>query len=86
MADNRKNYLFSIIDSRSRSGKPLIITTNLKLDELKNPSNLAHARIYDHIVERYAPILFAGNNFREDNAASTKAAARGIVSPDSKIT
>jgi len=48
---------------------------------LKHPLDLAHARIYDRILERCAPILFAGKNFREDNAASTKAAARGIVTP-----
>ena len=32
-----------------RSNKPLIVTTNLKLDELKHPPDLAHARIYDRI-------------------------------------
>ncbi len=73
--------MFSIIDSRYRSSKPLIVTSNLKLDELKHPPDLAHACIYDRILERCAPILFAGKNFREDNAASTKAAARGIVTP-----
>ena len=71
--------MFSIIDSRYRSGKPLIVTTNLKLDEIKHPPDLAHARIYDRILERCAPILFAGKNFREDNAASTKVAARKII-------
>ena len=29
----------------------MIITTNLKLAELKNPPDLAHARIYDRILE-----------------------------------
>ena len=76
--------MFSIVDSRYRSGRPLIVTTNLKLDELKHPPDLAHARIYDRILERCAPILFAGKNFREDNAASTKAAARAIVLPDNQ--
>ena len=74
--------MFSIVDSRYRSGKPLIVTTNLKLDELKHPPDLAHARIYDRILERCAPILFAGKNFREENADSTKAVARAIVSSD----
>ena len=76
--------MFSIVDSRYRSGKPLIVITNLKLGELKHPLDLAHARIYDRILERCAPILFAGKNFREDNAASTKAAARAIASPHNK--
>ena len=29
----------------------MIITTNLKLGELKSPPDLAHARIYDRILE-----------------------------------
>ena len=52
--------MFFVIDSRYRSRRPMIITTNLKLAELKNPPDLAHARIYDRILERCAPILFAG--------------------------
>ena len=77
--DYAMEQMFSIVDSRYRSGKPLVVTTNLKLDELKHPPDLAHARIYDRILERCAPILFAGKNFREDNAANMKAAAREIV-------
>ena len=37
---------------------------------LKNPPDLAHARIYDRILERCAPILFDGKNFREENAGA----------------
>ena len=71
--------MFFVIDSRYRSRRPMIITTNLKLAELKNPPDLAHARIYDRILERCAPILFAGKNFREENAGATKQAAKDIV-------
>ena len=42
-------------------------------------SDLSHARIYDRILERCAPILFAGKNFREENAGATKQAAKDIV-------
>ena len=71
--------MFFVIDSRYRSRRPMIISTNLKLDELKNPLDLAHARIYDRILDRCAPILFAGKNFREENAGATKQAAKDIV-------
>ena len=71
--------MFFVIDSRYRSRRPMIITTNLKLAELKNPPDLAHARIYDRILERCAPILFDGNNFREENAGATRQAAKDIV-------
>lgn len=57
----------------------MLRTTNLKLDEIKHPPDLAHARIYDRILERCAPILFAEKNFREKNADGTKSAAREII-------
>ena len=72
--------MFFVIDSRYRSRRPMIITTNLKLGELKNPPDLAHARIYDRILERCAPILFDGKNFREENAGATREAAKELVS------
>ena len=71
--------MFFVIDSRYRSRRPMIITTNLKLSELKNPPDLAHARIYDRILERCAPILFDGKNFREENAGATRQIAKDIV-------
>ena len=77
--DYAMEQMFFVIDSRYRSRRPMIITTNLKLAELKNPPDLAHARIYDRILERCAPILFAGKNFREENAGATKQAAKDIV-------
>ena len=77
--------MFTVIDSRYRSKKPLIVTTNLKLEEIKNPPDLAHARIYDRILERCAPVLFSGKNFREEGAMATKAAAKEIVRKDNKI-
>ena len=77
--DYAMEQMFFVIDSRYRSRRPMIITTNLKLAELKNPPDLAHARIYDRILERCAPILFAGKNFREENAGATKQAAKDLV-------
>ena len=73
--------MFFVIDSRYRSRRPMIITTNLKLSELKNPPDLAHARIYDRILERCAPILFAGKNFREENAGGYQAGGEGHCEP-----
>ena len=59
---------YNVIDSRYRSRKPLIVTTNLTLDSLQNPLDTAHARIYDRLLEMCAPILFTGENFRRETA------------------
>ena len=73
--------VFAVIDARYRSRKPLVVTTNLTLDALKHPNDLAHARIYDRILEICAPILFGGENLRVDKANETKTAARSLLLP-----
>ncbi|MGN8678217.1 ATP-binding protein [Oscillospiraceae bacterium HCP3S3_F4] len=62
--------VFNVIDSRYRSKKPMIVTTNLTLNELKHPVDLAHARIYDRILERCVPLKINNQNIRELNAAA----------------
>ena len=52
--------VYNVIDSRYRSRKPLIVTTNLTLQEIQNPEDTAHARIYDRLLEMCLPIHFSG--------------------------
>ena len=60
--------VYNVIDSRYRSGKPLIVTTNLTLEELQNPEDTAHARIYDRLTEMFYPVCITGENFRKTKA------------------
>ena len=60
--------VFNVIDSRYRSGKPLIVTTNLTLDDLRNPEDTAHSRIYDRLLSMCVPVRFTGDNFRQEAA------------------
>ncbi len=60
--------VYNVIDSRYRSQKPLIVTTNLTLEELQNPEDSAHARIYDRLIEMCTPVRITGENFRKARA------------------
>lgn len=60
--------IYNIIDSRYRSRKPLIVTTNLTLDEIRHPQGTAHARIYDRLLEMCVPISYIGVSFRRETA------------------
>ena len=60
--------LFGVVDSRYQSRKPMIVTTNLTLEELKHPSDLAHERIYDRLLERCVPVKMNGENIRTVHA------------------
>ena len=58
--------IYNIIDGRYRSRKPLIVTTNLTLTELKKPQDTAHARIYDRLLELCTPIACTGPSMRKN--------------------
>lgn len=57
--------LFNVIDSRYRTRKPLIVTTNLTLNELKNTTDLSYKRIYDRVLEMCMPVQIEGVSIRD---------------------
>ena len=60
--------IYNIVDSRYHSRKPLIVTTNLTLDEIRYPQDTAHARIYDRLLEMCVPVSCIGVSFRKETA------------------
>jgi DNA replication protein DnaC len=70
-AERKSEYMqemvFNIIDSRYRAGLPMIITTNLTIDEIKKPQEVSYSRIYDRIIERCFPVEVSGNSRRRQN-------------------
>ena len=74
-----REQVFSVIDSRYRSQLPMIVTTNLSLEELKDTTDLSRARIYDRVLERCLPIRVNEQNIRELNQAAVLARAKQIL-------
>lgn len=62
--------LFGVVDSRYQSRKPMIVTTNLTLEELRHPSDLAHERIYDRLLERCVPVKMKRGSRRSGKVAA----------------
>ena len=75
-----REQVFSVIDSRYRSQLPMIVTTNLSLEELKDITDLSKARIYDRVMERCLPIKVNDQNIRELNQAAVLARAKQLLS------
>lgn len=65
-SDYMQEMVFNIIDARYRAGLPIIITTNLSIDEIKKPQTVGNARIYDRIIERCFPIEVEGKSRRRE--------------------
>jgi DNA replication protein DnaC len=71
--------VYNVIDSRYHSRRPLIVTTNLSLQDLQHPQDTAHARIYDRLLEMCAPIRFSGENFRRATAQDKLARLKNLM-------
>ena len=48
--------LFEIIDARYLSKRPMIVTTNLSLMEMGNPSQMEYKRVFDRVIGMTCPI------------------------------
>lgn len=71
--------IFSVIDWRYRSGKPLIITTNLPLAQLKQETKIEKKTIYDRILERCIPVKIDGVSRREAMANDNMQTMKSIL-------
>lgn len=70
--------VYTVIDERYKAGKPLIVTTNLSLRELKEPKSMTHQRIYSRVLEMCVPVYFPPKGYRKSAAADKMALAREI--------
>lgn len=72
--------VFDVINRRWESGLPLIVTTNLSLDEIKTfkDEDMMRRRIYDRILEMCKPILISGESKREQSGKYKMDMLRGI--------
>lgn len=72
--------VYNVIDSRYTASKPLIVTTNLTLSEMRNTAIQTDLRrIYDRILEMCVPILFQGESKRKDKATEKQNKLREIL-------
>lgn len=61
--------VYNIIDGRVRANKPMIITSNLELNDMMECEDIRKKRIYDRILECCYPMYVGGKSFRMMKAA-----------------
>ena len=62
--------VYDIIDSRYRTGKPIIITTNMRLPDMQSCEDIRYNRIYDRLFEMCYPVKMDGKSWRKREAAA----------------
>ena len=61
--------VYNVVDSRYRAKRPIILTTNLSMEEMKENLDIRYTRIYDRIFEMCYPMQFKGLSWRKGEAA-----------------
>ena len=60
----KMEQVFEVIDSRYGTKKPMIVTTNLSLQQMQNEPNIRQRRVYERIFEVCHPVEFNGPSWR----------------------
>lgn len=71
--------VMSIIDARYRSKKPIIVTTNLTMEELKNPANIRRDRVVSRLFEMCGMVEVNGIDRRKLKAAEDQSWMAGLL-------
>lgn len=71
--------LYEIIDTRYQARRPLIVTTNLSLEEIANPQLMEYKRVFDRIIEMCQPVHIAASGRRKAIAMEKSKRAREIL-------
>lgn len=74
-----QEIVYNVIDSRYRAGLPLIVTTNLTADELKNPADVTNQRTFSRLFEMSIPIEVKGDDRRRDRLKEAHAEYKDIL-------
>lgn len=77
--DYALEQIYTVIDERYKANKPLIVTTNLSFEALKNPSDIRYKRIYDRVIEMCIPFNLSGVSRREAKAKAKAQNAKKLL-------
>lgn len=71
--------VYQVVNERYLARRPMIVTTNLTLQELKDPGELSQQRIYSRILERCVPLKLKCRDFRQQAASQNLETARKLL-------
>lgn len=80
--DTALEKVYNIIDSRYRRKRPMIVTTNVTMDQMKEEADLRYRRIYDRLFEGCFPMQFSGPSWRKKAAARSWDAMAKLLEDD----
>ena len=74
-----KEQVFDVVNKRTLSGRPLVVTTNIPLTVMQTAEDIQDRRIFDRVLEKCVPIAFTGDSFRKANAKENLKRAAALL-------
>jgi DNA replication protein DnaC len=82
-AESKSEYMqeivYEVINNRSLAGLPLIVTTNLTADQLKNPAEVTYQRAFSRLYEMCIPLEVKGDDRRRNALKEAHAEYKDIL-------
>lgn len=75
-----REQVFNIIDGRYLTRKPMIVTTNLRPQDMRQAEELMERRIIDRVLEACVPLCFDRPSLRQRKAEDAKARCQALTS------
>lgn len=64
--------MYSVIDGRLKCARPMIVTTNLGLEDIRSPGDMVRERVYQRVLEVCQPVRFVERNWRPEISAEKR--------------
>ncbi len=74
-----REQICAVIDARNEAKKPLIVTTNITLEEMKTCTDPVLCRLYDRLQECCVPVAVTGESRRGGAAAEKMKRAKELL-------
>lgn len=71
--------VYNVIDARYRLNLPLIVTTNISMQEMMNVTEISRQRIYSRVLEMCHPVAVTGTDRRKQAAMKNYAEMNKIL-------
>lgn len=78
-SDYMLEQVYSVVDARYQAGLPLIVTTNIPIEEIVEPADLKYKRIYDRIIQMAFPLKVDGPSRRRESVKSKSADRKRLL-------
>lgn len=64
--------VYAVVDGRLKAGRPMVVTTNLSLEDIRNPGDMGRGRIYQRVLEGCQPVRFISQSKRPEISAEKR--------------